>query len=466
MTLRTGEPRERLAPTTRRRARAEPAPERLTIYIAGAVHTAPSGKMTAAAGILVGAEDNTGTGKCITSTYEQSQYVAEFFAALEAIRSARSETVLTIVSTQSYVPDAMNKKLSNWEHEGWVGVRHRGILCCVAAELKARKAPTVFKVAAPGTPERAVCKKVARLAKRTAKTPIDTIWDLSIPPEMALPGLSLQGNRQKIFYRSIREEKSKKVKPRVSTVKKVGVVRLAASETFGRQVSDADIWHAVSVKDILPRTSQFLWKGLHDAHRIGAYWAHLPGFEDRAVCRTCGTLENLEHILTGCESPGQELVWKAAKSLWLEKESHWPEASLGSILGCGLAEFRDDGGKMKRGTQRLYRILMSESAYLIWKLRNDRVISRDGEPATEEEITNKWKFAINQRLQMDKLLANRPKKGKRPALAPLLVLETWSKTLDNERSLPANWLREPRVLVGSRAFSQTSTRRRNSRGIG
>ncbi|KAJ6480546.1 hypothetical protein C8R47DRAFT_1050204 [Mycena vitilis] len=465
LTLRTGEPKERPAPATRRRAQTEPAPESLTIYIAGAIHTAANGKKIAAAGILVGPEDSEGTGKCIPSGYEQSQYVAEFFAALEAIRGVRTETALTIVSAQSYVHDAMNKKLSNWEHQGWVGVRHRGILRCVAAELKARKARTIFKVAAPGTPARALCKKAARRAKRTAKTPSETVWDLSIPPETALLGLSLQNNRQKTFYRGIREEKTKKVKPRVSTVKKIATVRLAASEAFGRQVSDAEIWHAASVKDILPRTSQFLWKGLHDAHRIGAYWAHLPGFEDRAVCKECGTLEDLEHIMTGCASPGQELIWNAAKTLWLEKESNWPEVSLGSILGCGLAEFRDDAGKVKRGTQRLYRILMSESAYLIWKLRNDRVISRDGVPASEEEITNKWRFAINQRLQMDKLMANRPLRGKRPALAPHLVLETWSKTLDNERSLPANWLREPRVLVGSRAFSQTS-RRQNSRGIG
>ncbi|KAJ6560673.1 hypothetical protein B0H10DRAFT_1845685, partial [Mycena sp. CBHHK59/15] len=102
----------------------------------------------------------------------------------------------------------------------------------------------------------------------------------------------------------------------------------------------------------------------------------------------------------------------------------------------------------------------------VWRLRNDRVISRSGEPATEDEIINKWKFAVNQRLQMDKLLANRPRKGKRPALAPALVLETWSNTLDNERSLPADWLRELRVLVGSRAFPQAPARRQNSRGIG
>ncbi|KAJ7115678.1 hypothetical protein C8R44DRAFT_585141, partial [Mycena epipterygia] len=191
-----------------------------------------------------------------------------------------------------------------------------------------------------------------------------------------------------------------------------------------------------------------LWKGIHNAHRVGKYWSHIPECEDRAMCKDCGAVEDLDHILTGCSSPGQEIVWGAAKSLWLEREADWPVVSLGTILGCGLAKFRDGKGKIRRGVQRLYRILMSESAYLIWRLRNDRVISRDGAPATEDEIVNKWKFVINQRLQSDKILANRPIRGKCPALAQKMVLETWSGTLDNEDSLPAEWLREPRVLVG------------------
>ncbi|KAJ7756078.1 hypothetical protein DFH07DRAFT_691906, partial [Mycena maculata] len=115
---------------------------------------------------------------------------------------------------------------------------------------------------------------------------------------------------------------------------------------------------------------------------------------------------------------------------------------LGTVLGCCLAEFRDEKGEAKQG-------LMSESAYLIWKLRNERVISRDGTPATDEEIKNRWKYHINQRLQVDMTLARRPRLGKRPALrAPLLVLTIWSGILDNEQHLPADWLREPRVLVG------------------
>jgi ribonuclease HI len=263
-----------------------------------------------------------------------------------------------------------------------------------------------------------------------------------------------------------KRRKTKKMTLRLSTIKALELVRKAAEDNFGRYVSDTDIWRAVHVKDVLPRTAQFLWKGLHNAHRVGNYWVHIPECEDHTICKECDETEDLTHILVGCNSPGQEIIWKAAETLWLEKEDRWPAVSLGTILSCGLAEFRDEKGKLKHGTQRLYRILMSESAYLIWRLRNDRVISRDGEPATEDKVTNKWKYAINLRLQVDKTLANRPTKGNKPALGPQLVLATWSNTLDNEQSLPADWLREPRVLVGSCAFPKTPTRRRNSHGIG
>ncbi|KAJ6621976.1 hypothetical protein B0H10DRAFT_1788983 [Mycena sp. CBHHK59/15] len=362
----------------------------------------------------------------------------------------------------------MNKKLPSWEHEGWVGVPHRDVLRCLSAELKARKVPTIFKLAHPGSHERALCRHASALVKRAARTPTDEQWELTLPPGMALPGLSLQGNRQHVFYRSIREIKTKTqaLIPRYSTSKMLETVRKVAADAFGKYVTDADIWKALSTKDFLPWTAQFLWKGLHNAHWIGKYWTHIPECEEHATCSGCGDfIEDLEHILLDCTSPGQEIVWRAAESLWREKEGDWPAMSLGVLLGCGLAEFCDDKGKIKEGTQRLYRILISESAYLIWKLRNDQRISQNGMPASKEEIINKWKYTINLRLQVDITLANRPRKGKHPALAPQLVLTTWSRTLDNEWNLLANWLQEPRVLVGSRTFLQTHPQQ-CSRGIG
>ncbi|KAJ7220889.1 hypothetical protein GGX14DRAFT_354287 [Mycena pura] len=220
------------------------------------------------------------------------------------------------------------------------------------------------------------------------------------------------------------------------------IVREAVYETFGRHVSKADIWNSVSVKDFHPRPAQFLWKSVHNAHKIGSFWTHIPECEDRAICADCGDLEDLNHILVQCKCPGRALIWRAARALWLERATEWPEVSLGTILGCGLAEFRDSRGKVDQGARRLYRILMSESAYLIWRLRNEHVIDRAGEPASEEEIENKFKFVMSQRLQMDKVLANRPRGRARPALPPKLVLETWSGVLDNEWSLPKDWLRE------------------------
>ncbi|KAJ7203294.1 hypothetical protein GGX14DRAFT_309805, partial [Mycena pura] len=220
-----------------------------------------------------------------------------------------------IFSAQPHVKDAMNKKLRRWEHEGWVGVRHREVLRCVAAELKARTAPTLFKVAEPGTLARKECRKAAKAAKRAARTPGPRAWDMTVPAGTALPGLSLQGNCQKIFYRGIREEKDKKLTSRASTTNKLNTIREATRETFRREVTDAEIWNSLLTKDFLPRTSQFLWKCVHNAHKVGSYWTHIPDCEDRATCSACGELEDVEHILVNCESPGRRIVWEAAKTL-------------------------------------------------------------------------------------------------------------------------------------------------------
>jgi ribonuclease HI len=199
MTCREDEPKVRTNPPVRRRAIGAPIPESVIIYIAGAVHTLQRRKPTAAAGLYFEAEGDRDKGRCVPISSEQSQYVAELFAALEAARSANKDSILTVISSQSYVSEAMNKKLSNWEHEGWVGVPHREVLRCLAAEVKARKAPTFFRVAAPGSPNRAQCRLAAMLAKRAARAPINEQWDLTLPQDTALPGLSVQGNRQSLL---------------------------------------------------------------------------------------------------------------------------------------------------------------------------------------------------------------------------------------------------------------------------
>ncbi|KAF8179515.1 hypothetical protein K438DRAFT_1444725, partial [Mycena galopus ATCC 62051] len=355
---------------------------------------------------------------------------------------------LTIVSSNGYVSKALTEKLPQWEQEGWVGVPHATVLKCLAAELKARTARSIF-IVAPKTPDaQALCREAARLAKMGAGSIGVRQISLTIPTGTSLAGIRIQGNRQRVFYRGIREIKTRTMEPRPSTSRRLAGGRECLKHLQGRLFTDEEIWRSIRNKDFLPRTAQFLWRAMHDAHRVGKYWKHIPECEDRAICQECGEVEDLEHILVKCESPGPKIIWTAARRLWLEKELDWPEVSLESILGCGLMRFEDEVGKLKKGSRRLFRILISESAYTIWKIRNERVISRAGAPLTEVEVLNKWVYGLNQRLQQDVILGNRSAKRNRPRLAPALVMDTWAGTLDDESKLPENWLKESRVLVG------------------
>ncbi|KAG2079380.1 hypothetical protein BD769DRAFT_1380581, partial [Suillus cothurnatus] len=53
----------------------------------------------------------------------------------------------------------------------------------------------------------------------------------------------------------------------------------------------------------------------------------------------------------------------------------------------------------KKGTSRLLRILISESAYLIWTIRCKRVIHESTH--NEDSVRRRWRNAIDRRLQLD-----------------------------------------------------------------
>ncbi|KAJ6524024.1 hypothetical protein B0H19DRAFT_972430 [Mycena capillaripes] len=201
-------------------------------------------------------------------------------------------------------------------------------------------------------------------------------------------------------------------------------------------------------KDITRQICTFLWKSAHGAHRLGKFWTHIPECEERATCHHCDETESLEHVLLHCRRPGQSEIWKLAEKLWTKKHPAWPPLSMGSILGCGLAVFTDEKKRPLAATARLYRILITESVYLIWKFRCECVIQRDGEPPTANEVHNRWVYTINERLEIDRNPTNGIKFGQQYSLPRHLVLDTWRGTLLDEGDLPKDWLKATEVLVG------------------
>jgi ribonuclease HI len=142
----------------------------------------------------------------------------------------------------------------------------------------------------------------------------------------------------------------------------------------------------------------------------------------------------------------------------VKKHNSWPNVDgLGVITGCGMARFSNKTGQCKPGAERLYRILMSESAHLIWKIQYERIIQRNEKDQwhTIKENRNRWLDldALNKRLVLDK--ATTSKRYEKRALTTKIVLATWSGTPQDELSLPDNWIEYPGVLMGSGPLEQT-----------
>ncbi|KAG1888417.1 hypothetical protein F4604DRAFT_1499697, partial [Suillus subluteus] len=92
---------------------------------------------------------------------------------------------------------------------------------------------------------------------------------------------------------------------------------------------------------------------------------------------------------------------------------------------------------------RLYRILISESAHLIWVLRCERTIGGRNYPLNT--IESRWMNKITSRLEIDRSIASRiDKKNK----TRNIVKTTWSDIITSKNQIPENWVSNPEVLVG------------------
>ncbi|KAJ7852655.1 hypothetical protein B0H14DRAFT_2354714, partial [Mycena olivaceomarginata] len=138
-------------------------------------------------------------------------------------------------------------------------------------------------------------------------------------------------------------------------------------------------------------------------------------------------------------------IWDLCTQIWEMKHHKMPALSIGLILGSALCEFKNTHGRRMREASRLFTILVTESAHLIWKLRCDRVLSN--KQLSTLQIHNKWVTLINSRLRFDQLLTDTSRYGNR-ALNAKMILRTWDGVLMDNLNLPENWIWQSGVLMG------------------
>jgi len=162
----------------------------------------------------------------------------------------------------------------------------------------------------------------------------------------------------------------------------------------------------------------------------------------------------MEHIITECHASGQSIIWGLVHELLTKKGiPQHGVPTFGQVLRCGLTDFRDASCKKQVGCNRLYTIAVSESTYLIWRIRCEWRIEREENQEklhTKDEIVGRWLAMINMRLKLDCLMTDK-RHYDHKAIDPKLVQRTWDGVLHDEQGLPDNWVAESGVLVATRA---------------
>ncbi|KAH9833132.1 uncharacterized protein C8Q71DRAFT_725810 [Rhodofomes roseus] len=405
------------------------------------------------------------TGDTSNETYKpinirQTNQTAELTASTVAGKKTPYNRKLDVESDSNHVITEATKYRVEHEDNGYIGKANAPLIRAMIAALRARPHLTRLKWVRGHNGHRRNERADALAGKGAKKRQADKI-DLSIPSELSLTRAKLATLTQKVAYRGIRERKMNTYQQRRRTETNMIKITDYVQVYYKKPLSEAQAWKGMRNKDLQREIRYFLWMSTHDVYMVGSNWLR-PSYSDelqeRHECKICGVEESIDHILTDCEAPGQEIIWELAGKLWKMKQKTWNKPLLGGILGCGSTEFKTKKGKILKGEARLHRTVISESVYLIWKLRNEQVIQAEGDRRhSEDEITNRWLQAINDRLAIDCNMTNTTKYGKK-AIRPEIVKQTWRGVLRNEAYLPYDWAKgHVEVLVG--------IERKRSRGL-
>jgi ribonuclease HI len=391
--------------------------DHITVYTDGSCSN--NGKANARCGSGVWVADGHSANQSVrVGGPVQSNQLGEIIAVVAALQKLANYVLITIKTDSMYMINGLTRDLQDWEDKGWIGVSNKEAFQKAVVLLRMRTAPTAFQWV-KGHSGEDENEKADRLAEEGAKKDVQDNIDLLIPPVFDVQGAKLSALTQKLAYRGIMGHR-KRVQ-RGCTTHNLDRACHAVEEITDHLENDDTIWRNCQRKDLRKKIQQFLVKSIHGAFKIGAYWRMIPGYEDRTTCRLCqeGATETMEHILLWCGGSHQHGLWQWLREVWPGKYGPRPTITLGTILGCGSIgaspirgrPTKDEATKIsEKASRRLLRVLISETAYLIWLLRCEAVIG--GRSSGGDAVRTHWTVQILERRMMDYLTATRLSRNK------------------------------------------------------
>jgi hypothetical protein len=290
--------------------------------------------------------------------------------------------------------------------------------------------------------------------------------DTTVPEIWQIQGAKLNTVTQQLAYKTLKQM------PKTSTgTKAQGNIAEAMSalkedsQIHGK--TQREIWQDIWAKQSRKNVSQFLYKAMHGAQKIGKYWKNIEGAEDRASCTICGaTEESMKHILLDCPTTVRKETWKMAKRMWPSGYQEWRTISMGLILGSGSIDLKPDpqmatsqasaksARQKAKGRSELMQDLIRESAHLIWVMRCELVVGDRREQAGKSEVRNRWYKKIEDKLLSERAVASHPNTKEKTKRR---LISKWGDVVevDNGNRPIEGWPTTKGFLVGVRRHRPT-----------
>lgn len=407
-----------------------------------------NGTVTAVAGsgVWFGAGDLRNEGARVP--YDaQSNQTAEIYALILAERRVPPFAPLHFVSDSKYVVDGLTMHLRKWEEKGWIGVANTAVFRDAVAALRARSAATTLR-RVKGHSRVTGNEAADALAKEGALKP-PPFRPIHLPQRKYVrDGAALEKMTQSLAYKGVKMWKGRS--QRAPAARNLVRIVDAVEGACGVSMLPRTVWLSLRKDPVSRKMRDFLWKAIHGAHRVGKYWGHIPGYEERKMCAQCNQVDDMEHILTACEAPGQKQVWLLVKELLKDKVPSVPDITYGLALGSHIFTVLDREGAVVADQTRMVRIVLMEATHLIWALRCERVIGWEASPDKRHslpEIRRRFEAKLNHRLSLDQGGTN-VRIHKKKTLSSAKVRGTWRGMLRDEQTLPEDWTNQTGVLVG------------------
>ncbi|KNZ81408.1 Ribonuclease H1 [Termitomyces sp. J132] len=240
---------------------------RVIVYTDESCQKNGSVEAVARAGAWFGPGDHRNLALRLPHTIEQSNNAGETYAVFAVKQNIPQDASLHIVSDLQLVIDSLTKNLKEREDNGWIGSANKELMKCLVANLRKRKG-NVNLEKVKGYSDIEGNEGADALADEGVQEPtLDPSIDLETLAAFNIQGAKLAAVSQAMIYKGIIE--NLKTPHRRGTETHLDMTRWAVKALNDEAPTDNRIWLSLKDKAMRKETWAFLWKAMHNAHKIG-----------------------------------------------------------------------------------------------------------------------------------------------------------------------------------------------------